>query len=196
MRPAASRSRKLGPFHGKSRSSPAREGWCGSCVRSPAVNLQATRSSRIVTRKFFVGALQLAIAKAQRHRHCVSVVGLSSDAMSKADAAPHDLTRFATMVAGRIRATDIIFVQPPDALFLMLVDADPTAWPGIYARLVAPDFHGDVLGGGNGVPGWSWSVGGSWYPSSGSNPENLLSQATSLMTMARQDGGNRLYLPE
>ena len=156
------------------------------------MNLTSVRTSRIVTRKFFVGALQLAIAKAQRQRHCVSVVGLSPDGLLGTESDPHELARFASLVSGRIRATDIIFMQPPDALFLMLVDADPTAWPGIFARLVAPEY-GDVLGSSS-TP--SWSVGGSWYPSSGSNPENLLSQASSLMSLARQDGGNRLYLPD
>ena len=158
------------------------------------MKLLATAPSRIVTRHFFVGALQLEIAKARRHRHCVSVVGLSPDTLPGSTAARGDaLSRFAVIVGRHIRATDIILVRPPDALFLMLVDADPTAWPGIFARLGGVDYD-EVFGAAMGAPGWS--VGGSCYPSSGSDPDNLLAQASSLMTMARQDGGNRLYVAD
>jgi hypothetical protein len=158
------------------------------------VNLLATAPSRVVTQSFFVGALQLAIAKAQRQRQCVSVIGLSPDTLAASRGAPADgLTRFAMIVGRHIRATDIVLVRPPDALFLMLVDADPTVWPGIFARLVGAG-DGSVLGVGRATP--RWSVGGSCYPSSGSDPESLLSQASSLMTMARQDGGNRFYTPD
>ena len=158
------------------------------------MKILATAPSRIVTRHFFVGALQLEIAKARRHRHCVSVVGLSPDTLAGSNAARGDaLARFATIVGRHIRATDIILVRPPDAVFVMLADADPTAWPALFARLAGVDYD-DAFGAPTGAP--SWSIGGSYYPSSGSDPENLLSQASSLMTMARQDGGNRLYVAD
>jgi hypothetical protein len=148
---------------------------------------------RIVTERFFLEALDLEIAKVRRLRHCVSVLGLSPDTLEPSKrAAVEALMRFATTVGRRIRATDIMLVRPPDGLFVMLVEADTTAWRGIVARLVGAgdddQSHSEPR-----TP--TWSAGGSCYPHSTSSSHDMLGEAAELVRMAHRDGGNRFYTP-
>jgi len=149
--------------------------------------------SRIVSEAFFRATLGLEVAKAQRLQYCVSVLGFSLDALDPLNPASADtLVQVATTAERHIRATDILLISPPDAILVMLVDADAPAWRAIVDRLTEALRDLPLP---SGQPEQRWSVGGSCYPKTAADPAAVLGQATALMRMASRDGGDRLYSP-
>lgn len=140
---------------------------------------------RVVEQDAFALFLEWEIHKASRLSYCVSVVSMTVDPL---DRGPHgSLTALAENMAAQVRATDLVAVIPPRFLALLLIDAPTTSLRSILERLSAQTGLSETQTG--------WSAGASCYPATAQRTNELLRQATDLMTRAAADGGNRLYLP-
>jgi len=128
----------------------------------------------VVDATLFRLLLEMEVRKAQRLRYCLSIVCLKGRFPSLADTSWESL---ASIVARRIRATDVAAARGRDGVALLLVDADIPALPTILRRVIA-DFES--------VP---WSAGAASYPKSGSNPDELLEQADGMLLEVERDGG-------
>lgn len=125
--------------------------------------------------------LDFEIHKAQRLRYSVSIVCF---AMERSDAGNGDTSAasIAENLARRLRGTDAVAVWTQGLLFFMLVDAETTHLPSILERLTTR-FQTAI-----------WSAGGSSYPRTAVRAEDMLRQAVDLLSLARNEGGNRLYV--
>ena len=123
--------------------------------------------------------LDLEIHKAQRLRYSVSIVCFTMES-SAAGGGEASAASIAENIARRLRVTDAVAVWTEGRLFFLLIDAEMTHLPTIVERLTT---H---LSG--------WSAGGSSYPRTAARAEDMLGQAAAMLTRAREEGGNRLYV--
>jgi GGDEF domain-containing protein len=123
--------------------------------------------------------LALEVQKSQRLRYCVSVVCLQAE-----------VPELAQRVIRHVRSTDVIVEFPRASVALLLINAEPLSLPGIVHRLV-DQLRGFVPE----AADLAWSAGGAIYPQTASGAEELIEQAKALLVRAREDGGNRLYVP-
>ena len=131
--------------------------------------------ARVVDAELFRLLVEFEVPKAQRLRYPLSVVCLQA-AFATGAARPSD--SLASMVAQRIRGTDVAAAQGPEAVTLLLIDADVPALPGIIRRIVS-DFEAT-----------RWATGAASYPKSANTAEALLEQAG--RTSFQADEGNGL----
>ena len=135
----------------------------------------------LVDESLFRFLVDFEIQKAQRLRYSVSVVCLAVEL-----AATGNGEASAASVAERIvpylRGTDAVARSAQGWLSMLLVDAETTHLPSIFNRLTA---RLETAG---------WSAGGSSYPRTAARAEDMLRQAVELLTRARDEGGNRLYV--
>ena len=154
-------------------------------MTTPELVWRVTQPSRVVEQDAFTAFLDWEVKKASRLAYCVSVVSMAVDPL---DRGLHgSLTALAELMAARIRVTDLVAVIPPRFLALLLVDAPTTSLQAILGRLSSETGLVETQTG--------WSAGASCYPATAQRTNDLLQQATDLMTRAAADGGNRLYLP-
>jgi len=147
---------------------------------------------RIVNERSFIFWLGLEIEKARRLRYCTSVLSMSPDGFDRQ--ATGSLQRIAALAADATRATDLLVVRPPDSVAMMIIDGDLSSLATILKRVslaVQTLFQGN----GEGRPEVTWSAGGACFPTAVAEAQRIFNQAVDLMTAARRDGGNRLYLP-
>jgi len=85
-------------------------------------------------------------------------------------------------VARHLRRTDAVASWSQGWLALLLVAAETIHLPSILHRLT------------NRLDTAGWSAGGTSYPRTATRTEDMLREAVNLMTKAREDGGNRLYV--
>ena len=133
----------------------------------------------------FTFILTQEIHKATRLQYPVSILCLTPDRLRR-ETPPTFITRLGELSISQVRATDLATTLDSSAIALLLVDAEIWSLPGIVGRL---------KGGLEMIPGMTVSGGGGCYPQTATNGNELLQQAVDLMTRAKADGGNRLYLP-
>jgi GGDEF domain-containing protein len=153
--------------------------------------------SNLVDEEFFRRLLHLEVQKAVRLQYCISVVVIAPDA--PADRSDPALPqRIAEMAVRQLRGTDVATTFESQSMVgLLLIDADTRTLrqilnrateaaqrTGIPAEATTPE-----------APPLSLSAGGSCYPETAASGRDLLRQATDLMSRAKAEGGNRLYLP-
>lgn len=154
-------------------------------MTTPGPVWRVTKAPRVVEQDAFTSFLDWELQKATRLSYCVSVVSMVVEPL---DRGLHgSLTALAENMAARVRATDLVAVIPPRFLALLLVDAPTTSLQSILGRLSSETGLSETQTG--------WSAGASCYPATAQRTDDLLQQATDLMTRAAADGGNRLYLP-
>ena len=154
-------------------------------MTAPGPVWRVTPPPRVVEQDAFTLFVDWEVKKASRLAYCVSVVSMAVDPL---DRGLHgSLTALAELMAARVRATDLVAVIPPRFLALLLVDAPTASLQAILGRLSSETGLADTQTG--------WSAGASCYPATAQRTNDLLQQATDLMTRAAADGGNRLYLP-
>ena len=115
--------------------------------------------------------LEFEIRKAQRLRYCFSLVRLRGR-IPRGDGST---TSLATILAGRVRATDVALAFGTDEVALLLVDADIASLPTILRRVIS-DFEE--------AP---WYAGVASFPKSGSDPDELLDQAERMLVDAERN---------
>ena len=125
--------------------------------------------------------LEFEIHKAQRLRYSVSIVCFTMEryAIGNGEASAASI---AEDIARRLRGTDAVALWTQDRLLFLLIDAETTHLPMIVERLTT---HLRTVG---------WSAGGSSYPRTAARAEDMLRQAAAMLTRAREEGGNRLYV--
>src|SRR5262245_7916147 len=121
------------------------------------------------------------IQKAQRLRYSVSLVCFSLRSATRGNGQTSG-TSLAQSVTRHLRGTDAVASWSQGWLSLLLVGAETTHLPSILDRLTD---RLDTAG---------WSAGGTSYPRTATRSEDMLRQAVDLMTKAREEGGNRLYV--
>jgi hypothetical protein len=142
--------------------------------------------SRIVDQALFRFLLALEIQKSRRLQYAISVICFQVEV--RGGASP--IARLTQRVIEQVRSTDVVVELSPASLALLLIHAEPFSLPAIVHRLTE-HLQGflpqtEVL---------RWSAGGACYPQTAGEAEAVLKQARELMTRAKDDGGNRLYLP-
>lgn len=137
--------------------------------------------ARVVDGQLFRFLVDLEIQKAQRLRYCVSLMCLAGEVVS-ADEPKPSLPSLAEIVTRCIRGTDVVAPWAQASLALLLVDAETTHLPSILRRLTTR------------LETIAWSAGGSCYPKTATQPDDMLRQAVDLMARAKEEGGNRLYV--
>jgi len=149
--------------------------WCGFVPLSAG-------GGWMVDESLFRLLLDFEIHKAQRLRYSVSIVCFT---MKRSDAGNEDASAasIGENIARRLRGTDAVAAWPQGLLFFLLVDAETTHLPSILERITTR-FHTAI-----------WSAGSSSYPRTAVRGKDMLRQAADLLAMARNDGGNRLYVP-
>jgi len=147
----------------------------------------------LVGKDLFESLVDLEVEKATRLQYCVSVVCLTPDVpVEKTDPA---VTKHLAAVATRsVRATDVVTTLSPSSIGLLLIDAGTHDLPRIFRRTTA-ELFGRPLAAGAGEERATWSAGGSCYPLTATNGNELLRQASDLLSRAQQEGGGRLCLP-
>jgi hypothetical protein len=135
----------------------------------------------IVDEALFRLLLDLEVHKARRLRYSVSIVSLMLE-RSEVGSEEASTASIAESVARHLRGTDAVTSWTQGVLLFLLVDAEATHLPAILERLTAR--FQTVL----------WSAGGSSYPRTAVRAEDMLRQALDLLTLARNEGGNRLYV--
>lgn len=141
--------------------------------------------SRIVDQALFRFLLALEIQKSRRLQYSVSVICIQVEVRGGASS----IAPLAQRVIDQVRSTDVVVELSPASLALLLIHAEPFSLPAIVHRLT------EHLQGFLQTAVLSWSAGGACYPQTAGEAEAMLKQARELMTRARDDGGNRLYLP-
>ena len=136
--------------------------------------------ARVVDAELFRLLLDFELQKARRLRYCLSVVDLKSEIRAQTGTAGES---FAQIVARRIRSTDVATERARDVVSLLLIDADLTTLPTILRRVIA-DFEA-----------LSWSAGVASYPKSGNNPDELIEQASAMLTQPGANGGREISPP-
>jgi hypothetical protein len=126
--------------------------------------------------------LDLEVQKAQRLRYSVSIVCFTMARSDAGDGEASVASSIAEGIARRLRGTDAVATWTQGLLFFLLVDAETTHLPSILRRLTTP------------LQTAFWSAGGSSYPGTAVRADEMLQQAFDLLTLARNEGGNRLYV--
>lgn len=138
----------------------------------------------LVDEKVFTFLLRHEVHKATRLQYYLSVLCLTPDLPPREvtlGALTNQLGRIATR---HLRASDVASVLSPSCLAFLLVDAEIQNLKGIFHRLKEAF----------GPSHFTFSAGGACYPQTSTKEGDLMKQAADLMTRARADGGNRLYL--
>ena len=146
----------------------------------------------LVHERLFRYLLDLEVQKALRLQYCLSLICLTPDRLP-GETEVSLTRRIAKMVVGRLRRTDIGATLSPGAVALMLIDAEPRYLAAIFSRTAnsVDDGRWFVYG----DQRVSVSAGASSYPQTARTGNDLLRQARTLMSRARREGGNRLYVP-
>ena len=100
----------------------------------------------------------------------------------------------ARVATSQLRATDLGSALPPASVTLLLIDAELRNLQGILERLRAALEPLSLPALPKGQP-LTLSAGGGCYPQTATTGSELLQQALDLMSRAKAEGGNRLYLP-
>jgi hypothetical protein len=148
--------------------------------------------TNLIPEDTFSLVLELESQKAVRLRYCLSVVVLWADVKGMGVSGPErdDLSwEIAHIVARQVRVTDLVTrFSSSSEIALLLIDAETEAISRILQRtvtgLAANYMEGSVV----------WSAGGASFPSTVSTGGALLPRASELMSRAREDGGDRLYI--
>lgn len=135
----------------------------------------------LVDEPLFRSLVNFEINKAQRLRYSVSVVCFAVEPALTAtgEASPSSV---ADTITRYLRRTDAVAPWAEGWVSLLLIDAETTHLPSILDRLTTR------------LEAVAWSAGGSSYPRTAIQAEDMLHQAVDLMGRARQEGGNRLYV--
>ena len=145
-----------------------------------------------VEERLFAFLLHHEVQKATRLQYPLSILCLSPD-LHPSEATLALTTQLAREATRYIRTTDAGSVLPPSCLALLLIDAEARNLRGILQRLR------EVLPLSLAATGrerrFTLSGGGGCYPQTATNANALLQQAVGLMTRAKAEGGNQLYLP-
>jgi len=166
---------------------------------SVSTNGPPSAAGSFVDESFFRILLNLEIQKAMRLQYCVSVVFMSIEASENGHGNgnggdPALARHLAEMAMSHLRATDVVTTLAKTSLGLLLVDAETRSLPRILNRATeawedrAVSFEGRELR-------LKWSAGGGCYPQTATSVKGLVRQAGDLMTRAKEEGGDRLYLP-
>jgi GGDEF domain-containing protein len=158
---------------------------------------ESRRTGNVTDESVFRFLLDLELQKAVRLQYCVSLVLVSLEPGTRpangGEAGDAALTRqVAESVAPHLRATDVVAALPGRALGVLLIDAETGSLPAIIDRATEGWRARPVAGQARGL---SWSAGGGCFPLTATNATGLMRQASDLMTRARAEGGDRLYLP-
>jgi len=135
----------------------------------------------LVDEVLFRRLIDFEIQKAQRLRYSVSLVCFALEQPMRGNGQV-SAASVAENVIGLLRSTDAVASWNQGWLSLLLIDAETTHLPSILDRLTD---RLDTAG---------WSAGGTSYPRTATRSEDMLRQAVDLMTRAREEGGNRLYV--
>jgi hypothetical protein len=135
----------------------------------------------LVDESLFRFLVDFEVQKAQRLRYSVAVVcfAVEPSASGNGEASAASV---AQSVVRYLRGTDAVALWAQGWLAMLLVDAEPIHLPAIIDRLTT---RLETAG---------WSAGGSCYPRTAARADDLLRQAADLLTRAREEGGNRLYV--
>jgi hypothetical protein len=135
----------------------------------------------LVDESLFRLLVNFEIHKAQRLRYSVSVVCFAVEPVLAGNGEA-SLSSVAESITRYLRRTDAVASWAEGWVSLLLVDAETTHLPLILQRLTTR------------LETVAWSAGGSCYPRTAIQAEDMLRQAVDLMGRARQEGGNRLYV--
>jgi hypothetical protein len=135
----------------------------------------------LVDESLFRFLVDFEIQKAQRLRYSVSLVCFAVEPPTTGNGEVSPVS-VAERIVRYLRGTDAVALWAQGWLAMLLVDAETTHLPLIFDRLTAR------------LETTSWSAGGSCYPRTAARAEDMLLQATALLTRARDEGGNRLYV--
>ena len=104
------------------------------------------------------------------------------------------MNELANVAISHLRGTDLASAIRPNCIVLLLLGAESPDLAGILDRVKqALEPYLLPARGRNGP--YTVSAGGGCYPQTASSGTELLEQAVDLMTRAKGEGGNRLYLP-
>ena len=110
------------------------------------------------------------------------------------EATPALTNQLAEVATTHIRAIDVASTLPPACVALLLVDAEARNL-GVILRRLREAFEPISITVGGRELRFTLSAGGGCYPQTATSGGELLRQAVHLMTRAKADGGDRLYLP-
>jgi hypothetical protein len=147
----------------------------------------------LVDERLFRFLLDLEVHKAIRLRYCFSVLCATPDFLL-GDAPPSLIGQIAGGVLRWLRATDSVTTIEQSFVALLLINADLPALPLIHNR-VKEELEARPLATGARERRATWSAGGGSYPQTAPSGSELLRQAIDLTTRAKEEGGDRLYLP-
>ncbi len=172
--------------------------WFDLCVRrysemtmERGPNGQNGHFSNFVDEKLFRILLHLEVQKAVRLQYCVSVVCFTPD-LQTVD--PELAERIAESAVRHLRGTDVATTLSQSSIGLLLIDANLQALQPILNRATeAAQVAAQALTAQQRPV--SLSAGASSYPETATSGRDLLRQASDLMSRARAEGGDRLYLP-
>jgi hypothetical protein len=135
----------------------------------------------LVDETLFRFLIDLEIQKAQRLRYSISLVCFAVEraATGNGEVSPESV---AESIARYLRSTDAVALWTQGWLAMLLIDAEPNHLPSIVERLTTR------------FEAVFWSAGGSCYPRTAARADDMLRQAVDLLTLARNEGGNRLYV--
>lgn len=134
--------------------------------------------------------VELEVEKATRLQYCVGVVCLAPDL--PAGQGPGVARQVAEIAARQLRATDVVATLGETATIgLLLVDAETQALSRIVKRTTdVLEARPVTIHGNEGRV--TWSAGAGCYPQTARSGQDLLTQATDLMTRAREQGGRQV----
>jgi len=135
----------------------------------------------LVDEVLFQLLIDFEIQKAQRLRYSISLVCFALEASTRGNGQT-SANSLAENVTRHLRGTDAVASWSQGWLSLLLIDTETTHLPSILDRLT------------NRLDTAGWSAGGTSYPRTATRSEDMLRQAVDLMTKAREEGGNRLYV--
>lgn len=147
-----------------------------------------SHARNLVDLSIFTFILNHEVRKARRLGYGLSFLCLSAD-VSPTEEDPALVTRVAEVALTVLRETDLGTTLTSRSIGVLLVDAPLQTLPTILRRIT------DALSGLRSPTGLTVSVGGSCYPHTAPSSRELVQQAIDLMTIAKKDGGDRLYLP-
>jgi len=135
----------------------------------------------LVDESFFRFLVQLETQKAQRLRYSVSLVCFAAEPSALGNGKT-SATSVAENVVRYLRGTDAVALWTQGRVAILLIDAEPTHLAAIVSRITTR------------LETVRWSAGGACYPRTAARADDMLHQAAELLTRARDDGGNRLYI--
>src|SRR5262245_58131805 len=135
----------------------------------------------LVDEVLFRQLIDFEIPKAQRLRYSVSLVSFALEQPMRGNAQVSSGS-LAENVAKHLRSTDAVASWSQGWLALLPLPGERIPSAPILHRLTN---RLDTVG---------WSAGGTSYPRTATRTEDMLREAVDLMTKAREDGGNRLYV--